>query len=83
MLIEECVGAGDYDDEYNPTYEGWNRRTVTGMDNNPRMKEMFVQLEYMIEEQIGKPRILKKEVKAYKGHVKKWQVLDDECFDRD
>jgi len=42
MLIEECVGAGDYDDEYNPTYEGWNRRTVTGMDNNPRMKEMFV-----------------------------------------
>lgn len=53
------------------------------MENNPRMKEMFVEMEYWIEEVIGKQRITEKKVKAYKGTPKKWQILDDECFDRD
>lgn len=50
----------------------FNNRTVTGMDNSPRMKEMFVELEYWIEEVIGKPRVLNKQVGAYKGTTKKW-----------
>ena len=53
------------------------------MENDPRTKEMFVELEYMIEENIAKPRILKQEVDSYKGTTKKWQVLDDDCFDRE
>jgi hypothetical protein len=42
------------------------------MDNSPRMKEMFVELEYWIEEVIGKKLVINKEVKAYKGTTKKW-----------
>ena len=53
------------------------------MENDTRTKEMFVELEYMIEENIGKPRTIKMQVDAYKGTTKKWQVLDDDCFDRD
>ena len=47
------------------------------------MKEMFVELEYWIEEVIGKKRIVEGEVRAYKGQPKKWQILDDDCFSRD
>ena len=43
---------------------------------------MFVDFEYMLEEDVGKPRIDAGETKAYKGTLKKWQVLDDDCFDR-
>jgi len=42
------------------------------MDNSPRMKEMFIELEYWIEEIIGKAQINSKTVKAYKGQPKKW-----------
>lgn len=73
----------DYNDDYNQYNLLWNNRTATGMDNSPRMKEMFVELEYWIEEVIGKPRTLNKQVGAYKGTTKKWQILDDSCFDRD
>jgi len=37
----------------------------------------------MIEEVIGEKRIREKKFKMYKGHVKKWQILDDEVHDRD
>jgi hypothetical protein len=53
------------------------------MENSPRMKEMFVELEYWIEEVIGKPQIESAQADAYKGQPKKWQVLDDACFSRD
>ena len=53
------------------------------MENSPRMKEMFVEMEYWIEEVIGKKRITEKKVNTYKGTPKKWQILDDECFDRE
>ena len=42
------------------------------MENNPRMKEMFVELEYWIEEVIGKSRRVECKVRAYKGTPKKW-----------
>ena len=47
------------------------------------MKEMFVELEWWIEEVVGKARIENKQVAAYKGTAKKWQILDDAVFDRD
>ena len=47
------------------------------------MKEIFVDLEFWIEEVIGKERIQTKQMKMYKGTVKKWQVLDDDTFDRE
>ena len=76
-------GIQDYDDDYNQFNQNWNNRTATGMDNSPRMKEMFVELEYWIEEVVGKQRRVEGKVDAYKGTTKKWQVLDDACFDRD
>jgi len=76
-------GQQDYDDDYNQFNQNWNNRTATGMDNSPRMKECFVELEYWVEEVIGKKRINEGKVGAYKGTTKKWQVLDDACFDRD
>ena len=47
------------------------------------MKNMFVELEYWIEDAIGLPRVQNKQMKMYKGTTKKWQVLDDACFDRE
>jgi hypothetical protein len=42
------------------------------MENSPRMKEMFVDMEYMIEENIGLPQITTGTVDTYKGQPKKW-----------
>jgi len=42
------------------------------MENSPRMKEMFIDLEYWIEEVYGKQRITEGKVDAYKGTTKKW-----------
>ena len=53
------------------------------MENSPRMKEMFVDLEYWIEDVYGLQRRTTGQVAVYKGTTKKWQVLDDDCFDRD
>ena len=75
-------GQCDFNDDYNQVQLAWNNRGVTGMENSPRMKEMFVELEYWIEEVIGKPQIESAKADAYKGQPKKWQVLDDACFSR-
>ena len=53
------------------------------MANDTRTKESFVEFEYLIEEVIGKKQIQERKVNVYKGTTKKWQILDDECFDRD
>lgn len=73
----------DLEDSYNPINQVWYNRGATGMENNPRMKEMFVDLEYWIEDVIGLPQIQKKQMKMYKGTTKKWQILDDEAHSRD
>lgn len=85
ILNREFAPAGqhDLDNAYNQVNVTWNNRGVTGMENSPRMKEMFVDLEYWIEEVYGKQRIVEGKVDAYKGTTKKWQILDDDCFDRD
>jgi len=82
-LVEVCPQVGDYEDDYNQTNVQWRNRGVTGFENNHRMKSMFVDSEYMIEELIGKHQITQGKVMPYKGTTKKWQVLDDDCFDRD
>lgn len=50
----------------------WANRGVTGMENSPRMKEMFVDLEYWIEDVYGLQRRTTGQVDAYKGTTKKW-----------
>jgi hypothetical protein len=47
------------------------------------MKEIFVELEYFIEEVVGYSRIQDKKMDMLKGTPKKWQVLDDKAFDRE
>ena len=42
------------------------------------MKQMFVDLEWWIEEVIGEQQIKEKKVHFYKGQVKKWQILSDD-----
>lgn len=42
------------------------------MENSPRMKEMFVDLEYWIEDVYGLQRRTTKQVETYKGTTKKW-----------
>ena len=44
---------------------------------------MFIELEYWIEEVIGEKQIREGKAHFYKGTVKKWQVLDDNAFDRE
>ena len=82
-LHDEAPGIGDYDDDYHQLQSSWRLRGVTGFENNPRMKEMFVESEYMIEELVGKNQIVEGKIHPYKGTTKKWQILDDDCFDRD
>ena len=47
------------------------------MESDPRMKQIFVELEWWIEELVGAKQIADGEIQMYKGTVKKWQVLDD------
>jgi hypothetical protein len=65
-------GQNDYDDDYNQTHAVFNNRTVGGMENQPKMKEMFVDLEYWVEDVVGAKRIAEGKVNAYKGTPKKW-----------
>lgn len=76
-------GQCDLDDAYTQANEQWRARGATGFESNTRMKEMFVELEYWIEEVVGKKRQLEGGVPAYKGTPKKWQILDDAVYDRD
>ena len=76
-------GNLDYDDDYNQVNQVYNNRGVTGFENDARAKRFFVEMEYWIEEVIGKSQLIKQEVGAYKGTPKKWQILSDTCFDRE
>ena len=74
ILNEEFAPSGQHchENSYNQVNVSWANRGVTGMENSPRMKEMFVDLEYWIEEVYGKQRITEGKVAAYKGTTKKW-----------
>jgi len=73
-IVRDDIAPGqmDFDDDYNQAQLMWANRGVTGTENNARIKEMFVELEYWIEEVIGKKRRVEGSVTAYKGQPKKW-----------
>lgn len=64
--------SGCMKDAYNPIHIKWNNRGYGGMDNNTRMKEMFVETERWVEDVIGLPKRISKQEKMYKGTTKKW-----------
>ena len=66
------AGQGDLDNVYNQPQQVWANRGVTGMENSPRMKEMFVDLEYWIEDVYGLQRRTTGQVETYKGTPKAW-----------
>jgi len=76
-------GQFDFEDDYHPKHDVYRPRGATGFEGQTRAKEMFIELEWWIEEVVGKQRRLQGGVKAYKGTPKKWQVLDDAVFDAD
>ncbi len=61
----------------------WRDRGATGFLNEPRTREIFVELEMWIEDVLGEKQIREGKAHFYKGTVKKWQVLDDDAFDRE
>ena len=74
---------GDLDNDYHPVYVDYNPRGFSGFENDARSKQIFVELEYWIENIIGAKQIKEKKIQMYKGTVKKWQILDDSTIDRD
>jgi len=73
----------NYEIDYHQVQFNWRERGATGMESDPRMKQIFVELEHWIEDIIGAKQIYDGQLKMYKGTLKKWQVLDDEAHDRD
>lgn len=73
----------DLDQEYFPRQFLWRERGFYGFENDPIMREIFVEFEYIVENVIGYNRIKNKKMDMYKGTPKKWQILDDKTFDRE
>lgn len=82
--VRELISPGtlDLDDAYTQSNECWRPRGATGFESNDRMKNMYVELEYWIEEVVGRQNREAGRVATAKGTPKKWQILDD-TFDRD
>jgi len=78
-----CSYSNDLEQDYFPKQQLWRERGFSGFENDPIMREIFVELEYLIEEVIGYNRIHEKKMGMLKGTPKKWQILDDSCFDRE
>lgn len=72
----------DLDQDYNPKQFMWRERGLSGIESDAIMREIFIELEYIIEEVVGYSRIQDKKMDMLKGTPKKWQVLDDRAFDR-
>ena len=56
---------------------------MTGVENDRYTQNTYLTLEYFIENVVAAKRIETKKMPMYKGTLKKWQILDDEGFDRD
>jgi|APSaa5957512535_1039671.scaffolds.fasta_scaffold202752_1 hypothetical protein len=72
LVDSEPSGHLDLDNTYNQVQVSWRERGATGFEGNTRMKEMFVNTEYLIEKEYGKDRIEAGGVNTYKGTTKKW-----------
>jgi hypothetical protein len=70
-----------FDQIYKPEYLLIYERGATAHVNEPRIRNMFTDLEIMIEES-AKNRIEDKKMEMYRGTTKKWQVLDEQVFSR-
>ncbi len=57
----------DYAHEYDQVQIQWRDRGATGFMNEPRTREIFVELEYWIEDVIGAKQIAEKTKEFYKG----------------
>ena len=47
-------------------------RGVTGIEHEPQMKQVYLELEHLIEDVFAAKRIREKKMEVYKGTVKKW-----------
>jgi len=65
-------GTLDLEDIYNQENEFWRPRGATGFESNARMKTMFIELEYWIEEVVGRQNREAGKVATAKGTPKKW-----------
>lgn len=73
----------DLDQEYFPVQLQYRERGFSGFENDPINREVIVALEHLIENIVGAQRIQEKKMMMLKGTPKKWQILDDDAFDRD
>jgi hypothetical protein len=76
-------GSPFTEDLYEPQFLLFYERGAMGCGDDPKIKHMFLELEYYFEEILGKERIETKQMDMYKGTVKKWQVLDPEAYSQD
>lgn len=80
---DDNMDLGYQDTVYRPQFMLFYERGATGIENDKRIQHMLLEIEYQIEEVVGKEAIETKKMDMYKGTVKKWQVLDDHGFARD
>ena len=75
----------ELDDDYNQSnfLVGGYEKEYSGIANDWKSRATLEECEYHIEQVLGKERIETGKFKMYKGHVKKWQILDDHAHDRD
>ena len=83
MAREYTPSQLDLTDDYDQKHWQFRERGAMAFDSDPIMREITLELEYMIEEVVGYNRIKDKKMKMLKGTPKKWQVLDDKAFDRE
>ena len=79
------IENGGYDLEVDHAYNAvehqfWDRE-YSGLDSQARYKTIAVELERMIEKDMGGKQIAAGKVNFYKGTIKKWQVLDDDAHE--
>lgn len=74
---------GDYAHEYNPVQVQWRERGATGFLSDAKTRQIFADFEYWIEDVIGAKQIKEKKVHFYSGTPKKWQILEDDTYDRE
>lgn len=71
------------EETYHPTMVEFRQRLTSGLENDKRFQNMYLELEYFIENTLVEKRRETGRAGMYKGHTKKWQVLDDDAFARD
>jgi len=64
--------AFDLDDDYFPYQVQFRERGADPHQSEPLLRELFVSMEHLIEEEYGADRIKEKKMGMYKGTVKKW-----------